>query len=78
MSVAEHLAEGCPLKATARLAKVHPSVVARLKRKVGRHAEAFHEERVQNLEVIALEADERHGYAQVKAIPSGRRRSSTR
>jgi len=34
-SVAEHLAEGCSLSATARLAKVHRSVVTRLQRKVG-------------------------------------------
>src|ERR1700693_4799690 len=27
VAVAEHLAEGCSLKATARLTKVHPSVV---------------------------------------------------
>lgn len=67
MSVAEHLAEGCSLKATARLAKVHPSVVTRLNRKVGRHAEAFHDERVHDLEIIALEADERHGYAHDKS-----------
>jgi IS1 family transposase/transposase-like protein len=69
VSVAEHLAEGCSLKATARLAKVHPSVVTRLNRKVGSHAEAFHDERVQGLEVVALEADERHGYAQDKSQP---------
>jgi len=69
VSVAEHLAEGCSLKATARLAKVHPSVVSRLNRKVGRHAETFHDERVRNLEVVALEADERHGYAQDKGQP---------
>lgn len=69
VSVAEHLAEGCSLKATARLAKVHPSVVTRLNRKVGHHAKAFHDERVQALEVIALEADERHGYAQAKRQP---------
>jgi IS1 family transposase/transposase-like protein len=68
-SVAEHLAEGCSVKATARLAKVHPSVVTRLKRKVGRHAEAFHQERVQALEVVALEADERHGYTHDKSQP---------
>lgn len=67
VSVAEHLAEGCSLKATARLAKVHPSVVTRLNRKVGRHAEAFHDERVQGVKVVALEADERHGYAQDKS-----------
>lgn len=69
VSVAEHLAEGCSLKATARLAKVHSSVVTRLNRKVGIHAEAFHDERVQALEVVALEADERHGYAQDKSQP---------
>jgi len=69
VSVAEHLAEGCSLKATARLAKVHPSVVTRLNRKVGSHAQAFHAERVQGLEVVALEADERHGYAHDQSQP---------
>ena len=67
--MAEHLAEGCSLKATARLAKVHPSVVRRLNGKIGNHAQAFHDERVQDLEVIALEADERHGYAQDNSQP---------
>ncbi len=69
VAVAEHLAEGCSLKATARLAKVHPSVVTRLNRQVGNHAEAFHNERVQDLNVVALEADERYGYAQDKSQP---------
>ena len=69
VSVAEHLAEGCSLSATARLAKVHSSVVVRLNRKMGSHAQAFHDERVQGLEVVALEADERHGYAQDKSQP---------
>jgi len=67
VSVAEHLAEGCSLKATERLVKVHPSVVRRLNSKMGIHAEAFHNERAQDLEVIALEADERHGYAEDKS-----------
>jgi IS1 family transposase len=69
IAVADHLAEGCSLKATGRLAKVHPSVVRRLNGKVGLHAEAFHDERVQDLNVVALEADERHGYAQDKSQP---------
>jgi hypothetical protein len=51
------------------LAKVHPSVVTRLNRKVGSHAETFHDEWVHDLEVVALEADERHGYAQDKSQP---------
>jgi len=69
VAVTEHLGEGCSLKATARLVKVHPSLVTRLKGKVGVHAEAFHDERVQELEGVALEADERHGYAQDKSQP---------
>jgi IS1 family transposase len=69
VAVAEHLAEGCSLKATARLTKVHPSVVRRLNGKIGDHAQVFHDERVQDLKVIALEADERHGYAQDKSQP---------
>jgi IS1 family transposase/transposase-like protein len=66
VAVAEHLAEGCSLAGTARLAKVDASVVRRLNRRVGEHGKAFHDERVQHLEVAALEADERHGYAHDK------------
>jgi len=69
VAVADHLAEGCSLKATARLAKVHPSVVQRLNKTVGFHAEAFHDERVHDLNVVALEADERYGYAHDKSQP---------
>ena len=69
IAVADHLAEGCSLSSTARLVKVHSSVVKRLQVKVGVHGEAFHDERVQELEVVALEADERHGYAQDKSQP---------
>lgn len=69
IAVAEHLAEGCSLKATARLAKVNASVVRRLNGKLGEHGETFHDERVKELEVEALEADERHGYAHDKGQP---------
>jgi IS1 family transposase/transposase-like protein len=69
VAVAEHLGEGCSLKATARLAKVDFSVVQRLKRKVGEHGEAFHDERVRGLKVSVLEGDERHGYAHDKGQP---------
>jgi IS1 family transposase len=69
LAVADHLAEGCSLKATARLAKVHASVVRRLNGTVGRHAEALHAERVQFLDVVAFSSDERHGYAHDKSQP---------
>jgi IS1 family transposase len=68
-TVAEHLAEGCSLSCTARLAKANVSVVRRLNRKLGAHEDAFHDARVQDLEVEALEADERHGYAHDKGQP---------
>ena len=55
--------------ATSRLAQVDISVVRRLNRKVGEHGEAFHEERVQELKVRALQGDERHGYAHDKGQP---------
>ena len=69
IAVAEHLGEGCSLKATARLVKVNASVVRRLNGKLGEHGEAFHDERVQRLEIEALEGDERHGYAHDKGQP---------
>ena len=69
VAVAEHLAEGCSLKATARLVKVNASVVRRLNRKLGIHGQAIHDERVHDLEVAALEADERYGYVHDKGQP---------
>lgn len=69
VAVAEHLAEGCALKATVRLAKVDVSVVRRLNRPVGAHGAAFHDEQAQDLTVKALEADERHGYVHDKGQP---------
>ena len=69
IAVAEHLGEGCSLKATARLVKVNASVVRRLNGKLGEHGEGFHDERVQQLDIEALEGDERHGYAHDKGQP---------
>ena len=69
IAVAAHLGEGCSLKATARLVKVNASVVRRLNGKLGEHGATFHDERVQQLEIEALEGDERHGYAHDKGQP---------
>jgi transposase-like protein len=68
VAIAEHLAEGCSVKATARLVKVNASVVRRLI-KTGHSCTRLCDEQVRNLKVVALEADERHGYAQDKAHP---------
>jgi transposase-like protein len=70
VSVAEHLSEGCSPESTARLAQVDISVVNRLSLKVGQHVKRFHDARVQDLEVQALEADERNGFSQRKGEPA--------
>lgn len=70
VAVAAHLSEGCSLESTVRLAKVDSSVVKRLSRKVGQQGKLLHDERVQEVKVQALAADERHGFSQSKAEPA--------
>ena len=70
ISVAEHLADGCSFKGTARLVKVDPSTVRRLNGKVGRHGRRYHEQEVQQVEVTELQADERHGFVGNKQQPA--------
>ena len=42
----EHLADGCGVRQTSRLAKVHRDTVARLAHKAGGHAQQLHDELV--------------------------------
>lgn len=70
VAVGEHLGEGCSLKGTARLVKVHASTVRRLNQRLGEHGHLFHNDHAQALRVEALEADERHGYASHKGEPA--------
>jgi IS1 family transposase len=69
ISVAEHLAEGCSFKSTARLVRVDPATVRRLNRHLGRHGQHYHDQQVQGIAVEALQADERHGFAGNKQQP---------
>jgi predicted dehydrogenase len=57
IAVGEHLADGCSLKGTVRLVQVDPSTVRRLNQRLGEHGEAFHDERVQTIQLEALLAD---------------------
>jgi IS1 family transposase len=66
VSVAEHLSEGCSQESTARLVDVDISVVQRLNGVIGQHGQHFHDERVRDIEVAALQADERHGFSTTK------------
>ena len=69
ISVAEHLADRCSFKGTARLVGVDPGTVRRLNKRVGRHGQQYHEQQVQEIEVEALQADERYGFAGSKQQP---------
>lgn len=68
--VAEHLGEGCRQESTARLAGVDISVVKRLSREIGKQGHRFHDYRVKDVKVEALEADERHGFSETKEQPA--------
>jgi IS1 family transposase/transposase-like protein len=70
IAVAEHLAEGCSFKGTARLVGVDPETVRRLNQRLGRHSQHYHEQQVQDIEVEALQADERYGFAGNKQQPA--------
>lgn len=70
VAVGEHLAEGCSLKATARLVRVEVSTVRRLNQRLGEHGQSYHDEQVQDVAVKALQADERHGFAEDKRQPA--------
>lgn len=45
-AVLEHLQDGCGVRQTSRLVKVHPRTVRRLGRKAGDHAKVAHDELV--------------------------------
>jgi len=62
VQVAEHLGEGCSLKSIHRLVKVSRDAIRRLRNELGEHGKRFHHEKVIDLEVETLQADERYGF----------------
>jgi IS1 family transposase/transposase-like protein len=69
ISIAEHLAEGCSTQSTVRLTKSDISTVNRLPEKLGKHAQTYHNQHVQDIEISTLQADERHGFVGGKQQP---------
>lgn len=66
VSTAEHLTDGNTIKGTARLLRLHHTTVRRIALRSGTHVRALHDERARNLNITALQADERHGFAGTK------------
>src|SRR5262249_2677742 len=57
-AIAEHLAAGCGVRATARLCKVSRNTVLRFTRRFGKHAELFHDCMVRGVQPKQIQADE--------------------
>lgn len=70
VSVTEHLSEGNSIKGTARLVRVDLSTVRRLNKRAGRHGQQYHDEKVHDLAIENLQADERHGFVAEKSQPA--------
>jgi transposase-like protein len=58
VAIAEHLADGTGVRATARLCKVGRNTVLRFTRRFGRHAELFHDHNVRHVEPKQIQPDE--------------------
>jgi transposase-like protein len=58
IQIAQHLAEGTGLRATARLCGVSLNTVLRFARRAGGHAQEFHDQLVRHVEVHQVQVDE--------------------
>ena len=58
IQIAQHLAEGTGLRATARLCGVSLNTVLRFARRAGDHAREFHDQLVRHVRVNQVQADE--------------------
>lgn len=65
-SIAEHLSDKCCYKSTARLTKHSKNTVKHYAKRIGYHARDVHDQLVQDVQVNALEFDERHGFVELK------------
>jgi IS1 family transposase/transposase-like protein len=66
-SILEHLTEGCGVRKTARLVKVHPDTVSRYTRAAGEHARAAHDDLVAHSpETREIQMDEEWSYVAKK------------
>jgi len=58
VAIAEHLADGCGVRGTARLCKVSRNTVLRFTQRFGNHAERFHDHRVRHVDPQQIQPDE--------------------
>lgn len=70
IAIGEHLGDGCGVRTTARLTRSHRDTVTRVLRRLGNHSQVWHAERVLDVVVDSLQADERHGFVRDKRTPA--------
>jgi hypothetical protein len=58
VAIAEHLADGCGCRATARLCGVSLNTVLRFTARFGKHAERFHDSQVRGVQPQQIQPDE--------------------
>ncbi|UBV41517.1 hypothetical protein LAJ19_07510 [Deinococcus taeanensis] len=66
ISAVEHLGAGNALKTTAKLTKLSRPTVRRLAILTGLHAQGIHDQHAKDLQLSALQADERYGFVERK------------
>ena len=69
LSVLEHIADGCGVRQTSRLAGVTRDAVMRLTKKAGAHAKATHDELARHLAVGEVQLDEKWSFVGEKRGP---------
>ena len=58
LAIAQHVVEGDGMRPTSRLCQVPLNTVLRYARRAGDHAQAFHDQMVQHVQVNQVQADE--------------------
>jgi len=58
VAIAQHLADGCGCRATARLCSVSLNTVLRFTARFGKHAERFHDSQVRGVQPKQIQPDE--------------------
>ena len=65
-SIAEHLKEGCGIRKTSRLVGASKDGVTSIAIRLGLHAKAFHDQRVQDIDAKEAQIDEKWAFVEKK------------
>jgi hypothetical protein len=76
-AIAEHLADGTGVRATARLCKVSRNTVLRFTARFGKHAELFHDGTVRGIQPKQIQADEAWSFVGKKTRTASRSTPTT-